>query len=157
LEVEGLLAMAAIPYFRLSHLLAAAKVTTPAVPVALAVALQTTVHQAAPELRVKATMGAGMVPVLLTLAAAAVVLVPQAEAVAATLVFQSAVTAVPGLHLLSLEQALPTLAAAAAHHNIPVLQAQAGQVVVATAGCKAEALLVQQQDRSTAVEAAVVA
>jgi hypothetical protein len=81
--------MAVIPYFRLSHLLAAAKVTTPAVPAAQAVALQTTVHQAAPELRVKATMGAGIVPVLLTLAAAAVVLVPQAEAVAATLVLHT--------------------------------------------------------------------
>jgi hypothetical protein len=86
--------MVAILYFRLSHLLAAAKVTTPAVPVAQAVALQTSVHQAAPELRVKATMGAGMVPVLVTLAAAAVVLVLRAAMAPVLALFHMPATAV---------------------------------------------------------------
>jgi hypothetical protein len=145
---------AVILYFQPSHPQAVAEAAALAVPVAQAVVLQTSERQAAPELRVKATKGAIMVPVLSTLAVAEVALAPQAATVAATSIFQSAVTAAPGLHLLSLEQALPTLVVVVVHHNIPVLQAQAGQVVVATAGCKAQALLVQQQDRSTAVEAA---
>ena len=111
------------------------------------VVLHETERQAAPELRVKATMGAIMVPVLSTLAVAEVVLAPQAATVAATSIFQSAVTAAPGLHLLSLEQALPTLVVVVVHRNMPVLQAQAGQVVAATADCKAEVLRVRQQER----------